>query len=408
MKCNRTASRFIVLAIALILGTSVAHSNPRPIRIYLANPLGFSQGGTYFKNEVLIPKLEHLGYQVIDPWNSAYTAQASAVAQLPYGTDRRDKWAALNPKIGAQNASNIRNADMVVAVLDGTDVDSGTAAEVGFAYALGKPIVGYRGDFRLASDNEGSVVNLQVERFIRQSGGSIVTGLAALPAAIALAANHMRPQFANRRVEGGLPSDAIPDDGAPQQGILDVITFFERVFGIVLALALGEAFKQSVSEDEGRVVRWENLWALASFLLLIILFQGMNRYFYLTYGSMARLPHPYAPYLLFDGAAFILESAIFFVMSRALTFQRWKQFYCWVVCLLCLDTVWGAVAYFGHSSDVGRWLVLNLVFVLVVSVMLLLFWRRSAKEAAVVFTLAMGLRTLLDYWLMWNFYFPLS
>ena len=42
----------------------------------------------------------------------------------------------------------------------------------------GKPILGYRGDLRLAADNEGASVNLQVEYFIRQSGGDIVTSLA--------------------------------------------------------------------------------------------------------------------------------------------------------------------------------------------------------------------------------------
>ena len=34
--------------------------------------------------------------------------------------------------------------------------------------------MGYRGDFRLSADNEGGVVNLQVEFFIRESGGTIV------------------------------------------------------------------------------------------------------------------------------------------------------------------------------------------------------------------------------------------
>ena len=69
-------------------------------------------------------------------------------------------------------------------MLDGADVDSGTAAEIGYAFARGKPIVGYRGDVRLAGDNEAAVVNLQVEYFIRASGGTIVTRLSALPRAL--------------------------------------------------------------------------------------------------------------------------------------------------------------------------------------------------------------------------------
>ena len=35
--------------------------------------------------------------------------------------------------------------------------------------------LGYRGDFRLSADNEGSTVNLQVEFFIHESGGAIVS-----------------------------------------------------------------------------------------------------------------------------------------------------------------------------------------------------------------------------------------
>jgi nucleoside 2-deoxyribosyltransferase len=43
-------------------------------------------------------------------------------------------------------------ADAVIAVLDGPDVDSGTAFEVGYAYARGKIIIGVRTDFRKSQD----------------------------------------------------------------------------------------------------------------------------------------------------------------------------------------------------------------------------------------------------------------
>ncbi|HUT35149.1 MAG TPA: nucleoside 2-deoxyribosyltransferase [Planctomycetota bacterium] len=42
----------------------------------------------------------------------------------------------------------VRDCDAVVAVLDGADADSGTCFEAGYAYALGKPIVGVRTDYR--------------------------------------------------------------------------------------------------------------------------------------------------------------------------------------------------------------------------------------------------------------------
>jgi nucleoside 2-deoxyribosyltransferase len=77
---------------------------------------------------------------------------------MRYGPKKRDAWRALNPKIAENNRRAIDRSEGLVAVLDGIDVDSGTAAEIGYAFAKGKRIVGYRGDFRLSADNEGSMV----------------------------------------------------------------------------------------------------------------------------------------------------------------------------------------------------------------------------------------------------------
>jgi nucleoside 2-deoxyribosyltransferase len=38
--------------------------------------------------------------------------------------------------------------DAVVAILDGSDSDSGTCIEIGYAHAKGKPVIGVRTDFR--------------------------------------------------------------------------------------------------------------------------------------------------------------------------------------------------------------------------------------------------------------------
>ena len=64
----------------------------------------------------------------------------------------------------------------MLAVLDGPDVDSGTAAEIGWAAAHDTPVIGLRTDFRLA-DHEAAAVNLQVEDFVVASGGRLVRNL---------------------------------------------------------------------------------------------------------------------------------------------------------------------------------------------------------------------------------------
>ena len=112
------------------------------MKIYMASPLGFSEAGRSFYKDTLIRKVKRLRHKPVDPWTLTGKAKIDAV-------------------------------------------NSGTAAEIGYAFAKGKPILGYRGDFRLSADNDGSIVNLQVEYFIRQSGGDIVTGVAELGPALA-------------------------------------------------------------------------------------------------------------------------------------------------------------------------------------------------------------------------------
>jgi len=147
---------------------------PGAARIYMAGPLGFSEAGRHFHASVLVPYVRALGYEVVDPWTLIEPSVIDAARAMPPGPARQSAWERLNREMGARNCAAIDGADGVVAVLDGPDVDSGTAAEIGYAFARGKLIVGYRGDYRLSADNEASIVNLQVEHFIRQSGGTIV------------------------------------------------------------------------------------------------------------------------------------------------------------------------------------------------------------------------------------------
>lgn len=182
-------------------------------RIYLAGPLGFSEAGRHFYNAVLIPFVQGLGYEVLDPWTLTDATRVREVQAMQYGPAKREAWRKLNLEMGATNRAAIDASRAVVAILDGTDVDSGTAAEIGYAFARGKLIVGYRGDFRLSADNEGSIVNLQVEYFIRESGGTIVERYVDLgptlrslasprPAAVRSTGAQPRSRTASRRYAG--------------------------------------------------------------------------------------------------------------------------------------------------------------------------------------------------------------
>lgn len=147
----------------------------RKPRVYVASPLGFSDAGRDFYRRTFLPCIRGAGLDVIDPWTLTDPYKIERVKSTSYGKQRKKKWGKLNIEMARNNHQGIRASDVLVTCLDGTDVDSGTAAEIGYAAALNIPVFGYRGDFRLSGDNEGCIVNLQVEYFIRLNGGQIVT-----------------------------------------------------------------------------------------------------------------------------------------------------------------------------------------------------------------------------------------
>jgi len=117
---------------------------PRPrngSRVYVASPLGFNVPGRHWADEVLHPRLVAAGWEVLDPW-ADQTGEVAAALALPPGPSRVEALQQMSRTIGARNRRLLAEADAVLAVLDGPDVDSGTAAEIGWAAAHGTPVVG--------------------------------------------------------------------------------------------------------------------------------------------------------------------------------------------------------------------------------------------------------------------------
>ena len=123
--------------------------------VYLAGPSGFTDAGRRWHAEVLRPAVEAAGFVALDPWAGADEIFDSAASLADANRD-----------VARRNTDLIRRSSAVLAVLDGTDVDSGTAAEIGYAAALGVPVVGLRTDLRIAGDNEAATINLQVQYFL--------------------------------------------------------------------------------------------------------------------------------------------------------------------------------------------------------------------------------------------------
>ncbi len=119
------------------------------MRIYQAGPL-FSEAERNWHRE-LRSRLVHAGYLVTWPYE-LFTPQ-----EIQY-------WGEAAPrKIMEACRDALDGCDVVVALLDGTQVDDGTAWEIGYAHARGKVVVGIRTDFRQAGDTRYSVVNAMIE-----------------------------------------------------------------------------------------------------------------------------------------------------------------------------------------------------------------------------------------------------
>lgn len=144
------------------------------VSIYLASPLGFAASTRSFMEKLVERLREHV--TVVNPWDDQrFAPEFAELERVDSVSERNARLSVINAELGRANTASIAGTDGVFAILDGVDVDSGTAAEIGFAFARAKYVAGLRTDFRLAGDNPGSIVNLQVQYFIEKSGGMVVT-----------------------------------------------------------------------------------------------------------------------------------------------------------------------------------------------------------------------------------------
>ena len=143
------------------------------MHIYLASPLGFSPENRPYLDKVK-SRLISLGFSIFDPWEQTQYVDAIADAQRIEGfAERVAAFRRIGAGIGQVNEDGIRGSSIVFAVLDGAEVDSGTASEVGFGVALGRRCYGLRTDLRDCGDFSGVPINLQVLHFIERSGGRL-------------------------------------------------------------------------------------------------------------------------------------------------------------------------------------------------------------------------------------------
>jgi nucleoside 2-deoxyribosyltransferase len=141
-------------------------------KVYLASPLGFSPEWKSYRDKIKL-RLTELGCSVFDPWDPKFHKIIRETSSIQDWSARVAAFKEIAAQIGKVNEEMIRDCDIVLGVLDGPELDSGTVSEIGFGAGLGKKCYGLRTDFRNSGDFEGIPINLQVLYFIESTGGRL-------------------------------------------------------------------------------------------------------------------------------------------------------------------------------------------------------------------------------------------
>ena len=119
----------------------------RPI-VYLASPYGFSEQWKHRLLPEVVSAVEALNVDVWEPF--ARNGQEDMA---------KPGWAY---RVAQRDLQDVRDADAIFAIVNGTPPDEGVMVELGAAIALGKPTFLFRDDFRRCTDSEDYPLNLMV------------------------------------------------------------------------------------------------------------------------------------------------------------------------------------------------------------------------------------------------------
>ena len=187
-----------------------------------------------------------------------------------------------------------------------------------------------------------------------------------------------------------------------------------ELYNVVIGVALSIAIYNSVDASARPLpIKSTTIINVATFITIIVPFyHGAVRHLFATYveeGGSKRIKNGA---LLADFFLLFLEGCLFVMLASVLTEP---VTFGWVlVALLVFDSVWGflaGLAFTGAQAQHAErtWALINVVTAALLSVCLILFEpmfvsKPLLSEAGLFVIIA--LRTIVDYVLCWNFYFP--
>ena len=98
------------------------HIGVQTFKVYLASPLGFSPELKTYRDKIK-RRLAELGSAVLDPWEGLFRPAIEEAGAIQDWSARIAAFKRIAAKIGKANEEMIRACDVVLAVLDGPEVD---------------------------------------------------------------------------------------------------------------------------------------------------------------------------------------------------------------------------------------------------------------------------------------------
>ena len=135
-------------------------------KIYIAAPM-FSYAELTF-NEMLASVLEQNAFDVFLPQRSGYKMVELMKEMSPYEARK---------KIFTKDIVAVKEADIIIIVLDGRTIDEGACVELGFGYALGKLCYGLKTDPRTMMNGQINPMISECLHDIFTSVDELVLGL---------------------------------------------------------------------------------------------------------------------------------------------------------------------------------------------------------------------------------------
>ncbi len=163
--------------------------------------------------------------------------------------------------------------------------------------------------------------------------------------------------------------------------------------------------------DSGAPPDFAATLAVISLLITIVPFyHGANRYLDSTYVTGERQAKPGS--LMIDFAAMFIEGLAFFVL--AMLIENTPLFFTVLAGLFVFDAIWvgltqvTATVHEKRSSYIVWWAVANIVAACFIPLSIWSsLWPTYTAKLVAVCAIAV-LRTVIDYWAVWDFYYPAS